>query len=40
MSDNKPVSPAAATQQLQQAQQPQPAALPAVDVFEDGAIVA
>ena len=36
MSDNKPVSQAAATQQQQQAQQPQPAALPAVDVFEDG----
>ena len=39
MSDNKPVSRAAADQQQQQAQQAQQqqrAALPAVDVFEDG----
>ena len=39
MSDNKPVSRAAADlqqQQAQQAQQQQRAALPAVDVFEDG----
>ena len=39
MSDNKPVSRAAADQQPQQgqqAQQQQRAALPAVDVFEDG----
>ena len=36
MSDNKPLSRAAADQQqLQQAQQQQRAALPAVDVFED-----